>query len=104
MATVWQNNKIVRLVSTNLSPRNVHTNRRSGHNVIQVNQPQNIQLDNRHKNGVDHHDQMHIKYDVEIAMELIAGFSSRKRKAEAPLYIWPVTSANENNHENVLIG
>ena len=33
-------------------------------------------------------------------MELIARFSSRKRKAEAPLYIGPVTAANENNHEN----
>ena len=34
-------------------------------------------------------------------MGLIAAFSSRKRKAEAPLYIGPVTAANENNHENV---
>ena len=37
---------------------------------------------------------------LEIAVGLIAGFSSRKRKAEAPLYIGPVTAANENNHEN----
>ena len=37
-------------------------------------------------------------------MGLIAGFSSRKRKAEAPLYIGPVTAANENNHENVHMG
>ena len=34
-------------------------------------------------------------------MGLIAGFSSRKRKADNPLYIGPVTAANENNHENV---
>ena len=62
VATVWQDNKIVRLVSTNSNPRNVvHTDRRLGHNVIQVNQPQNIQL---YMNGEDHHDQMCMKYDV----------------------------------------
>ena len=45
VASVWQDNRIVRLISTNSKPRNVvHTNRRLGHNVIQVNQPQNIQL------------------------------------------------------------
>ena len=37
-------------------------------------------------------------------MGLIAGFSSRKRKAEAPLYIGPVIAANENNHENAPMG
>ena len=41
---------------------------------------------------------------LEIAMGLIAGFSSRKMKAEAPLYIGPVTAVNENNHENVHMG
>ena len=64
VATVWQDNRIVRLVSINSNPRNVHTDRRLGHNVIQVNQPQNIQLYNRYMNGVDHHDQMCMKYDV----------------------------------------
>ena len=103
-----------------------------------------MHLYNRYMNGADHHDQMHMKYDVghfsikawkyiflyfvntsivnayilycktstrqikkkyadldfqlEIAMGLIAGFSSRKRKAEAQLYTGPVTAANENNH------
>ena len=62
MATVWQDNRIVRLVSTNSNPRNVvHTVRRLGHNVIQVNQPQYIQLYNRYMNGVDHHVQMCMK-------------------------------------------
>ena len=37
-------------------------------------------------------------------MGLIARFSSRKRKAEVPLYIGPVTVANENNYENVHMG
>ena len=37
-------------------------------------------------------------------MELIAGFSSRKRKAEASLYIGSVTDENENNCENVHMG
>ena len=65
VATVWQDNRIVRLVSTNSNPRNVvHTDRRLGHNVIQVNQPQNIQLYNRYMNGIDHYDQMCMKYDV----------------------------------------
>ena len=65
VATVWQDNRIVRLVSTNSNPRNVvHTDRRLDHNVIQVHQPQNIQLYNRYMNGVDCLDQMHMKYDV----------------------------------------
>ena len=64
MATVWQDNRTVRHVNTNSNPRNVHIDRRLGCNVIQVNQPQNIQLYNRYMNGVDCHDQMHIKYDV----------------------------------------
>ena len=37
-------------------------------------------------------------------MGLIAGFSSRKKKAEAPLYIGPVTAANKNKHEDVHMG
>ena len=37
-------------------------------------------------------------------MALIARISSIKRKTEAPFYIWPVTAANENNHENVHMG
>ena len=65
VATVWQDSRIVRLVSTNSNPRNdVHTDRRLGHKVIQVNQSQNIQLYNRYMNGVDCHDQMCMKYDV----------------------------------------
>ena len=151
VATVWQDNRVVRLITTDSNPRNVvHRDRRLGHNAIQVNQPQNIQLFNRYMNGVDHHDQMCMKYYVghfsvkawryilwgivntsivnvyilhwntltrqtkkkyahpdfrlEIAMGLIARFSFRKRKAEAPLYIQPVTAGNENNHENVHMG
>ena len=57
VATVWQGNRIVRLVSSNSNPRNiVHAYRRFGHNGIQVNQPQNVQLYNKYMNGVDHHD------------------------------------------------
>ena len=36
----------------------------------------------------------------DIALGLIAGFSSRKMKAEASLNIKLVVSANENNHEH----
>ena len=65
VVTVWQDNRIIRLVSTNSNPGNlVHTDSRLGHHVIQVNQPQNIQLYNRYMNGVDHHAQMHMKYEV----------------------------------------
>ena len=40
VATVWQDNRTVRLVTTNSNPRNdVHTDRTLGHNVIQINQP-----------------------------------------------------------------
>ena len=41
-----------------------HTDRRLGQNVIQVNQPQNIQVYNKYMNGVDHYVQMCMKYDV----------------------------------------
>ena len=45
VTTIWQDNRIVRLVSTNSNLRNVvHTGRSNGHSVIQVNQPQNIHL------------------------------------------------------------
>ena len=65
VATVWQDSRIARLVSTNLKPRNVvHADRRLGHNVIQVNQPQKFQMYNRYMSGVDCHDQMCMKCDV----------------------------------------
>ena len=43
----------------------------------------------------------HLDFLLEITMGLITKFSSRKRKAEAPLYIGPVTATNENSNENV---
>ena len=46
----------------------------------------------------------HLDFQFEIAVGLIAGLSSRKRKVEAPLFTGPVTAANENNHENVNMG
>ena len=46
----------------------------------------------------------HLNFQFKITMGLIAGFSSRKRKAEAPLYMGLVTAANKNNHENVHTG
>ena len=48
VTTVWQDNRILRLVSTNSYPRNVvHSDRKLGCNVIQVNQLQHVQLYNR---------------------------------------------------------
>ena len=64
VATVWQDNRIVGFVRTNSNSRNVDTDRKLGNNVIQVNQPQNIQLYKRYMNGVDCHDHMCMKYDV----------------------------------------
>ena len=63
--SVWQENRIVRLLSINSNQRNVlHTNRRLGHNVVQVKQPQNIQMYNICMNGGDHHDQLCMNCDV----------------------------------------
>ena len=65
VVTVWQDNRIVRLVRTNSNPRYiVHTDKILGHNVIQVNQPQNIQLYKLYMNGVDFHEQLCMKYDA----------------------------------------
>ena len=41
---------------------------------------------------------VHLDFQLENAIQLIAGFS------ESPLYIGPVTAANENNQENVHMG
>ena len=58
MTTVSQDNRIVRIFSANSNPRIiVHTDRGLYLNVIQLNQPQNIQLYNIYINGVDYHDQ-----------------------------------------------
>ena len=46
----------------------------------------------------------HLDFQLEIAVGMIARFSSRKREAEVSLYIGPVTAGNENNHENVCMG
>ena len=65
VATVWQDSRIVRHVSTTSNPRNiVHIDRRLDHNVIQVNEPQNIYLYKRYMNDVDHNDPIHMKYDI----------------------------------------
>ena len=70
MATVWQHNRVVRLVSTNSNPRNVHIDKRFGNNVIQVNQSQNIQLYKRYMNSVAHHGQLHMKHDVDYQLHM----------------------------------
>ena len=65
VATVSQHNRIIWIVSKNSNPKNVvHTDRRLGPNVIQVNQPQNIQQYKRYMNGVDGHGEMCMEYDV----------------------------------------
>ena len=96
MATFWQGNRIVRLVSTNSHPGNfVLTDRKLGHNVIQVNLPQNIQLHNRYMNGVDCHDQLHKKYDVchfsVKAWKYIVGYFVNTNKPVRILLIFTLT-------------
>ena len=57
VATVWQDNKQVRVLSTNCDPANVlQTNCRIGANTVQVNQPKNVFEYNKYMGGVDRHD------------------------------------------------
>ena len=59
VATVWQDNKTVRVLSTNSNPRNVlETSHRIGRDVVQINQPENVNLYNKNMNAVDRHDQL----------------------------------------------
>ena len=43
----------------------------------------------------------HLNFRKEVACNLIGGFSSRKKKHEAPLYVGPIAAANEGIHDNV---
>ena len=45
----------------------------------------------------------HVDFHRDVAQSLIAGFTSRKRKAD-PLYVGPVMPANEDVYENVHMG
>ena len=151
VATVWQDNKTVRVLSTNSNPRNVlETGHRIGRDVVQINQPENVNLYNKHINGVDWHDQLWLQYPVgrfakkswkyllwflvnasivnayilyqktstrptkqryshldfcwDLALGLIAGFSSHKHKAKDPPYVSPVMPVNEATHGSFHIG
>ena len=152
VATLWQDNKQVRVLSTNSRPDViVVANRQMGRDYVQIDQPKNVSKYNKYMNGVDRHDQLRMQYDIghfakkawkylmwffvnasivnayilwhvkstrptskwrfthldfckEMVYALIGGFSSQKRKADAPLYIGPFARVNEANHENVHMG
>ena len=66
VATVWQDNKPVRVLSTNSRPDITYEiNRRQGQDSIEVSQPENVFLYNKYMNGVDKHDQLCMQYGVE---------------------------------------
>ena len=46
----------------------------------------------------------HIDFHRDVALSLIAGFTSRKRKPHPPMYMGPLMPANEGGHENVHTG
>ena len=59
VATVWEDNKTVRVLSTNCEPQNVQVaDGRIGRQMVQINQPQNVYSYNKYMSGVDRHDQM----------------------------------------------
>ena len=65
VATVWKDNREVRVLSTNSRPDViVAANRQIGQQQVQVNQPENVAKYNKYMSGVDRHDQMHMHYDV----------------------------------------
>ena len=58
VATAWEDNKIVRVLSTNCEPQNVQVaDRRIGCQTVESNQPQNVYSYNKYMSGVDWHDQ-----------------------------------------------
>ena len=65
VATAWEDNKTVRVLSTNCEPQNVQVaDHRIGHQIVQINQPQNIYSYNKYMSGVDQHHQMQLQYGL----------------------------------------
>ena len=65
VATVWQDNKPIWVLSTNSRPdATVVINRRHGADTIHVDQPKNVFLYKKNMNAVDRNDQLRAKYNV----------------------------------------
>ena len=58
VATVWHDNRPVRVLRTNARPR------RCGNATVHIDQPENVFLYNKYMNRVDKHDQPQMKYNI----------------------------------------
>ena len=65
VATVWHDNRPVRVLSTNARPDvTFPIERKCGNATVQIDQPENVFLYNKYMNGVDKHDQLQMKYNI----------------------------------------
>ncbi|XP_041366786.1 piggyBac transposable element-derived protein 5-like [Gigantopelta aegis] len=64
-AIIWQDKKQVSVLSSLSPPQDIpQAGRRIGNTRVQLNQPHSVHSYNKYMNGIDKHDQYHLKYDV----------------------------------------
>ena len=65
VATVWHDNRPVRVLSTNARPDvTFPIERKCGNATVHIDQPENVFLYDKYMNGVDKHDQLRMKYSI----------------------------------------
>ena len=65
VATVWHDNRPVRVLSTNARPDvTFPIERKCGNATVHIDQPENVFVYNKYMNGVDKHDQLQMKYNI----------------------------------------
>ena len=65
VATVWHDNRPVRVLSTNSRPDiTIPIQRKCRNTKIALDQPENVYMYNKYMNGVDKHDQNRMKYGL----------------------------------------